>query len=251
MASDKTSFILYSDLISVVKKIVLKDREDNTNNSGELFLHILEYVNDNEPIPVNFIVEMVFEPIKLTLKRDLKKFEFYIEKQKSNGAKGGRPKKATETLITQPFISEPKKADSVSVSVSDTVSESVNVNEKSISNSSFKKILEKDQNKIKDYALEFKMTPEEVIIKLNEFYNRLEKISKYHPSQHEFTKHFYSWIPVNKVKNEPNSKNKSNSNTGYKPASVDREKLLRELAHDAANGNIPGDYSKVRTRSQA
>ena len=68
----------------------------------------------------------------------------------------------------------------------------------------------------------------------------------------EFTKHFKNWIPINKVKNEkPNSNNKSNPNNGYKPASVDREKLLRELAEDAANGNIPGDYSKVRTRSQA
>jgi hypothetical protein len=111
MAKDKTSFILYSDLISVVKKLVLKDREEKTNNAGELFLHILEYVNDNEPIPINFIVDMSFEPIKLTLKRDLKKYEVYIEKQRENGSKGGRPRK---TEKTQPFLQEPKKADSVS-----------------------------------------------------------------------------------------------------------------------------------------
>jgi len=197
MASDKTSFILYSDLISVVKKIVLKDREDNTNNSGELFLHILEYVNDNEPIPVNFIVEMVFEPIKLTLKRDLKKFEFYIEKQKTNGAKGGRPKKATETLITQPFISEPKKADSVS----DIVSESVNVNDKSISNSSFKKILEKDENWKKEICSFFKISLEELETKLEMFLTRLTLSKKNHPNLIEFTEHFNNWIPVNKVKN--------------------------------------------------
>lgn len=121
MAKDKTSFILYSDLISVVKKLVLKDREENTNHAGELFLHILEYVNDNEPIPVSFIVDMAFEPIKLTLKRDLKKYEVYIEKQRENGSKGGRPKK---TEKTQAFLEEPKKADS------DSVSDSVNENEK-------------------------------------------------------------------------------------------------------------------------
>ena len=57
------------------------------------------------------------------------------------------------------------------------------------------------------------------------------------------------WVDnLTKKNNEkPNSNTRSNSNTGYKPASVDREKLLRELAEDAANGNIPGDYSQKRT----
>lgn len=35
----------------------------------------------------------------------------------------------------------------------------------------------------------------------------------------------------------------SNSNTGYKPAKVDRERLIQELTDDAANGNIPGQYN--------
>ena len=106
MAKDKKSFILYADLITVVTKLVLKDRENKTNYAGELFLTILEFVNDKEPIPVDFIVEMAFEPIKLSLKRDLKKYETYIEKQVANGKKGGRPKK---TEITQPLIIKPKK----------------------------------------------------------------------------------------------------------------------------------------------
>lgn len=42
---------------------------------------------------------------------------------------------------------------------------------------------------------------------------------------------------------ESNNKNGSNPNQGYKPAKVDREKLLRELAEDAENGNIPGVYN--------
>tara|TARA_R110000803_G_scaffold206969_2_gene274595 strand:- start:2259 stop:2687 length:429 start_codon:yes stop_codon:yes gene_type:complete len=60
---------------------------------------------------------MCFIPIKQTLKRDLKKYEVYIGKQRDNGAKGGRPKK---TQITQRLNEEPKKADSVSVNVSDS-----------------------------------------------------------------------------------------------------------------------------------
>lgn len=123
MATDKKSFILYSDLLTVIKKITEQDRVNKTNDAGELFLHILEYVNDNDPDPVNFLVDMAFEPIKLSLKRDLRKYESYIEKQSLNGKKGGRPKKAELTEITQPFILEPKKADSVSVS--DSVNDKV------------------------------------------------------------------------------------------------------------------------------
>lgn len=246
MAQGKTSFILYTDLLSVIKKIVLKDREDKTNNSGELFLHILEYVNDNDPIPINFIVDMVFEPIKTTLKRDLKKFEFYIDKQRENGAKGGRPKKAIETQITQPFISEPKKADSVTDSVSDTVTESEN--EKSNSNSSFKETLEKNEKWKNQISSEFKISIAEVELKLNEFFKHLEITFKNHPTLNEFAKHFKNWIPVNKEKNgKSNSTKQSNQNSGYKPATVDREKLIRELADDAANGNIPGNYITKRT----
>jgi hypothetical protein len=58
------------------------------------------------------------------------------------------------------------------------------------------------------------------------------------------------WID-NLIKlNDGVTNNKSNTDQGYKPASVDREKLIRELAEDAANGNIPGDYSQSRTSSQ-
>jgi hypothetical protein len=46
--------------------------------------------------------------------------------------------------------------------------------------------------------------------------------------------------------NTQNGKQFNNSgpstNTGYKPATVDRERLIQELTYDAANGNIPGQY---------
>ena len=49
MAENKKSFVLYCDLVHVIRKLIEQDRKDNTNYSGELFLHILEYVNDEEP----------------------------------------------------------------------------------------------------------------------------------------------------------------------------------------------------------
>jgi hypothetical protein len=111
MAQNKKSFILYCDLIHVIEKLVLKDREQKTNYGGELFLHILEYVNDKNPIPIDFIVEMSFEPIKQQFKRDLIKYSVIVDRNKENGKLGGRPKNPTKPtgLIENP--SKPKKAD--------------------------------------------------------------------------------------------------------------------------------------------
>lgn len=130
MAENKKSFILYADLISVIKKLVEKDRENKTNYAGELFLHILEYVNDNNPVPVDFIVEMSFEPIKLQLKRDLVKWVEFREKQSENGKKGGRPTKATDKIENpkNPSLnSETQK--SLNVTATATVNDTVTVNE--------------------------------------------------------------------------------------------------------------------------
>jgi len=100
MAADKKSFLLYCDLINVVNKLVEKDRVDGTNYGGELFLLILEYVNDKNPVPIDFILELVFEPIKTQLKRDLKSWETEIE-EKINGGKLGNLKRWNKDLHRQ------------------------------------------------------------------------------------------------------------------------------------------------------
>jgi hypothetical protein len=119
MAKDKKSFIMYADQQGVFKQL-----PDDV--AGRLIKHIFSYVNDENPCTEELIINIAFEPIKQSLKRDLKRWEDYIEKQSLNGKKGGRPPKAKESQETQAFLNKPKKADSVSVSVND----SVNVNEK-------------------------------------------------------------------------------------------------------------------------
>lgn len=108
MAEGKKSFVAYCDWIEIFEEL-------DDNEAGKLIKHLLRYVNDQDPEPENQIIKLCFIPLKQSLKRDLKKYESYLEKQKANGKKGGRPK-AKITQITQPFISKPKKADSVSVS---------------------------------------------------------------------------------------------------------------------------------------
>lgn len=89
-------------------------------------------------------------------------------------------------------------------------SEDENEDENDISNNNnllFKNTLLKNENWKNSVSQKFKITEEEVVLKLNEFYNHLESEFKVHPSMNEFTKHFKNWIPVNKEKNGNNKNN--------------------------------------------
>jgi hypothetical protein len=57
-------------------------------DAGELFLHLLEYTNDLDPETQNPIVDIVFEPIKQQLKRDLIAYGKTIEDSSINGRVG-------------------------------------------------------------------------------------------------------------------------------------------------------------------
>jgi hypothetical protein len=113
MAKEKNSFVLYCDLVHTFRKL-------SDEQAGKLFKHILEYVNDTNPTLEDALLDIVFEPIKQSLKRDLLKYERTCKRNSENGSKGGRPKKPTETEKTQSVILEPKKADSDSDSENDT-----------------------------------------------------------------------------------------------------------------------------------
>jgi len=132
MAENKKSFILYADLIHTISKT-----PDDV--AGRLFKTILEYVNDKDPIIENdLLLDVLFEPIKQTLKRDLLRYEEFRNKQSENGKKGGRPKSIeNQTIIEEPketelnpknpsLILESQKSLNDSVSVNDSVIDNVN-----------------------------------------------------------------------------------------------------------------------------
>ena len=117
MAKDKKSFVAYCDWLESFEELTDED-------AGRLAKHLFRYVNDLNPEAPDKITKMCFIPIKQSLKRDLVKYEERAERARLNGAKGGRPK----TQKTQSVISEPKKPDSVNVSVS--VNDNVSVSSK-------------------------------------------------------------------------------------------------------------------------
>jgi hypothetical protein len=95
MAENKKSFLLYCDLVHTVSKLP-------NDKAGELFKHILEYVNDNNPVTEDLLLQISFEPIKQQLKRDLKDWEIQKEQRSLAGKKGMENRwKKDNTVITK------------------------------------------------------------------------------------------------------------------------------------------------------
>lgn len=121
MAENKKAVVVYADWISTFDK--LSDQE-----AGRLIKYFFKYINDMNPEAPDRLTELLFEPIKSTLRRDLRKYEEIRQKRSDAGRQGGRPtiqekqtkaKKANALFDKQ---TKAKKAVSVSVSVSDSVS---------------------------------------------------------------------------------------------------------------------------------
>lgn len=151
MAANKKSFIWYVDTIDVFEK--LTDEE-----AGRLVKHLMRYVNDLHPEAPDRLTELLFEPFKRYLKRDLKKWEGEIEVKSRLGIIGNikRWNKEVYDLYAAKTITFEKAVEmfnehklslqrqnnrnsdeiiatatktSLSIAVSDSVSDSVSVSE--------------------------------------------------------------------------------------------------------------------------
>ena len=87
MAKDKKSVIVYVDWIATFNK--LEDDE-----AGRLIKHFFSYVNDLNPTS-DRLTELLFEPIKQQLKRDLKAYEQTCERNSLNASLRWNKKNAT------------------------------------------------------------------------------------------------------------------------------------------------------------
>ena len=71
----KKSLLHYADLIHTVGQLPAEKQ-------GDLFMHILRYVNDENPTTTDPLVKLAFEPIKQQLKRDLVKWKDISDKRR-------------------------------------------------------------------------------------------------------------------------------------------------------------------------
>ena len=189
MAQGKKSFIIYTDSRGIVNKL-------SNERAGILFKTIFSYCDDENPICDDEVVDIVFEHFKNILKRDLKKYENIIDRNRNNGKKGGRPQKKENPLgflETQPNPNEPKKADSDNDTVNDN--ESVSVNDTFI-----KKEFDFSTLKNTTWSEKFCMTKKISIEKFNTIFDKFIDNIKlkgqhldYKDPEKEVKNHFVNW----------------------------------------------------------
>jgi hypothetical protein len=121
MAKDKKSFILYAD--------ILKSIEHFTNEEkGILFTHLLEYVNDKNPVLEDRLILTAWKPIELQLKRDLVKYEEVREKRSIAGKNSA---KIRNVNTSEQNLTNPTSVESVqqnTTNPTDNVNDNVNDN---------------------------------------------------------------------------------------------------------------------------
>lgn len=136
MAENKKSFIAYSDWYGMFN--ALPDEI-----AGKLIKHIFAYVNDQNPSSDDYIINALFEQVKSTLKRDLKKWENEREQRSKAGKKSAEMRgvnfndRSTEfnersTKINDRSISFNENQRKSTVSVNVNVSDNVSVSDKDI-----------------------------------------------------------------------------------------------------------------------
>jgi uncharacterized phage protein (TIGR02220 family) len=141
MATNKKSFLLYVDLIHTIEKLP-------DDYAGKVFKHLLQYVNDRDPVTDDIVVNIAFEPIKQSLKRDLVRWDETREKRSKAGKISAEKRTKTqqiehmlthvesvEHMSTQsntPQQSATKSTDNVNVNVNVINKDSNDVNVKTI-----------------------------------------------------------------------------------------------------------------------
>jgi hypothetical protein len=126
MAVGKKSFVLYSDLLVSIEHLTNEEK-------GMLFNHLLEYVNDKNPVLTDRLLITAWKPIEMQLKRDLKKFEEVKVKRSEAGkasAEARALKLAEQEQTKSTSVESVQRCSTNSTdNVNDTVNVNVNVNE--------------------------------------------------------------------------------------------------------------------------
>lgn len=118
MAKDKKTIVIYADYLSTFDK--LTDEE-----AGKLIKHLLRYVNDLNP-ETDRITELLFEPIKQQLKRDLIKWE-EVKGKRSEAGKEGAKKRWQKIASAKKDMAKIAVNDNVNVNVINNIPQRVNL----------------------------------------------------------------------------------------------------------------------------
>ena len=157
MAEGKKSFLIYSDTINNIEHLTNEEK-------GILFQHLLEYVNDLNPVLTDRLLLTAWKPIETHLKRDLKKWTDKApertEKARNAGIASGKARELKRTKTNSVVQNELKATkrtviDSVSVSVNGSVSDNVIVKDINKRKAEFKNSLNQFVDNNLDEAIKF------------------------------------------------------------------------------------------------
>lgn len=113
MAKNKKSFVLYTDYDTIFEKLTNEE-------AGKLIKHLFKYVNDKSPEMTDRIIDLIFEPIKQQLKRDLKNWKTIRSKRSLAGKASANKKQQNQHMLTH-VESVEQKATKSTVTVNGTV----------------------------------------------------------------------------------------------------------------------------------
>jgi len=126
MAEGKKGFILYTDTQEIFNEL-------SDAKAGKLIKHIFSYVNDENPISKDPIINLSFIPIKQYLKRDLKEWEQIKSKKAEAGRLGGLAKSSNASSGKKIIANLP---------VTDTVTVNDNVRDMNVLNAFKENVIE-------------------------------------------------------------------------------------------------------------
>jgi hypothetical protein len=146
-------------------------------------------------------MDMAVTPFINQFKRDGQKYESIVERNKSNGLKGGRPKNLNEpkeTQKTQWVIEKPKKADNDNDSVNDNENENdfkkrELIQRVRLNNQVFFELKASDQW-LEIVGMQFHRNKEDVIQHLGRFYHEIISKDDYKTNTKDAKNHFINWI---------------------------------------------------------
>lgn len=187
MAENKKSFVLYTDTFGLIKQL-----PDDV--AGRLIKHIYSYVNDENPVSDELLLNIAFEPIKAQLKRDLVKWENQIKQRSEAGKKSAEQRALTKSNERSISFNEIQR------NPTDNVNVNVNVITKEIIafDDAFNICLFDEQWK-EDIERLFKIDITKIQYALQEFKLHCGTTGENKPkSLNQFKKHFTNWVRVKK-----------------------------------------------------
>jgi hypothetical protein len=197
MAENKTSFVLYSDSKSIIDLL-------SNEQAGLLLKTLFAYVNDENPI-IDSSIALVFEMIKLQLKRDLKKWEKTKEGRSTAGkasAEARRLAKLNEQISTNPtnvdFVQQTPTNPTVSVNDNVSVSVSVSgneINKENKNNVFFAELIISDEW-LNTTGMQAPNKYKSVQVKtlLKKYNDQINSSFDFKENKKEYCRHFVNWI---------------------------------------------------------